>query len=99
MGGLHVDLRDAVGDSLKRAGFSTSTDHHMHGKHPNNICNRGRLGAGVLLRLVAPLLGAHYSLGLSLSAIAWCGAFGGFVLFYYRPRTGPRVGLEGAPPI
>jgi phage replication-related protein YjqB (UPF0714/DUF867 family) len=58
MGGLHVDLRDAVGDSLKRAGFSASTDHHMHGKHPNNICNRGRLGAGVQIELPRSLRNA-----------------------------------------
>lgn len=53
----------------------------------------------VLLRLMAPLLGAHYVLALSLSAVAWCGAFGGFALFYYRPLTRPRVGPEGRPPI
>jgi uncharacterized protein involved in response to NO len=53
----------------------------------------------VLLRLMAPLLGAHYVLALSLSAVAWCGAFGGFALFYYRPLTRPRVGPEGGPPI
>ena len=53
----------------------------------------------VLLRLMAPLLGAHYVLALSLSAVAWCGAFGGFALFYYRPLTHPPVGPEGRPPI
>jgi uncharacterized protein involved in response to NO len=53
----------------------------------------------VLLRLMAPLLGPNYVLGLSLSAIAWCGAFGGFALFYLRPLTHPRVGPEGGPPI
>lgn len=52
-----------------------------------------------LLRLMAPLLGSHYVLALSLSAVTWCGAFGGFVLFYFRPLTRPRVGAEGAPPI
>ena len=58
MGGLHVDLRNAVGDSLERAGFSTSTDHHMQGKHPNNICNRGRLRAGVQIELPRSLRNA-----------------------------------------
>lgn len=51
MGGLHVDIRDAVGASLERIGFRTSTDHHMQGRDPHNICNRGRLGAGVQLEL------------------------------------------------
>ena len=55
----------------------------------------------VLLRLMAPLplLGAHYVLALSLSAAAWCGAFGGFALFYFGPLTRSRVGSKGAPPI
>jgi len=52
-----------------------------------------------LLRLLAPVLGPHYSLALSLSAVAWCGAFGGFALFYFKALTRPRVGPEGAPPI
>ena len=51
MGGLHVDLRDAVGEALMRAGFGASNEHHMQGKHPNNICNRGRLRAGVQIEL------------------------------------------------
>jgi len=58
MGGLHVDLRDAVGFSLTRAGFGTSNDHHMQGKHPNNICNRGRLRAGVQIELPRSLRNA-----------------------------------------
>ncbi|PWB79792.1 MAG: short-chain dehydrogenase [Methylocystaceae bacterium] len=53
----------------------------------------------VLLRLFAPLFGAHYVIGLSLAAVAWCGAFGSFALFYFRPLTQPRLGAEGAPPI
>ena len=52
-----------------------------------------------LLRLLAPLLGAQYVVGLSLAALAWCGAFGGFVLFYFDPLTRPRLGAEGTPPI
>jgi uncharacterized protein involved in response to NO len=52
-----------------------------------------------LLRLFAPLPGAHYVVGLSLAAAAWCGAFGMFAIFYFRPLTQPRVGAEGAPPI
>ncbi|HMK90294.1 MAG TPA: poly-gamma-glutamate hydrolase family protein [Methylocystis sp.] len=51
MGGLHLELRDAIGASLGRAGFGISTDHHMQGKHPGNICNRGRLSAGVQIEL------------------------------------------------
>ena len=58
MGGLHVELRDAVGYSLTRAGFGASNDHHMQGKHPNNICNRGRCRAGVQIELSRSLRNA-----------------------------------------
>ena len=58
MGGLHVDLRDRVGEALMRAGFGVSNDHHMQGKHPNNICNRGRLRAGVQIELPRSLRNA-----------------------------------------
>jgi phage replication-related protein YjqB (UPF0714/DUF867 family) len=51
MGGLRIDLRDEIGALLQRAGFPVSTDHHMQGKHPNNICNRGRLRAGIQIEL------------------------------------------------
>ena len=51
MGGLHIGLRDAVADSLERAGFRTSTAHHMQGRHPHNICNKCRLQAGIQLEL------------------------------------------------
>jgi phage replication-related protein YjqB (UPF0714/DUF867 family) len=58
MGGLHVALRDAVGFSLARAGFAASNYHHMQGKHPNNICNRSRFGAGVQIELPRSLRNA-----------------------------------------
>ena len=51
MGGLHVVLRDAIGAALARVGFKISTDHHMQGKHIDNICNKGRMRAGVQLEL------------------------------------------------
>ncbi len=58
MGGLHAELRDAVGFSLASAGFGASNDHHMQGKHPNNICNRGRFRAGVQIELPRSLRNA-----------------------------------------
>ena len=57
-GGLHESLRDAIGAALERVGFKTSTDHHMQGKAPGNICNRGRLRAGVQLELPMSLRNA-----------------------------------------
>ena len=58
LGGLHESLRDAIGAALERVGFRTSTDHHMQGKAPGNICNRGRLRAGVQLELPMSLRNA-----------------------------------------
>ncbi len=51
LGGLHTSLRDVIGVALDRVGFATSTDHHMQGISPFNICNRGRMGAGVQIEL------------------------------------------------
>ena len=58
LGGLHESLRDAIGAALERVGFKTSTNHHMQGKAPGNICNRGRLRAGVQLELPMSLRNA-----------------------------------------
>lgn len=57
------------------------------------------INLAALLRLCAPLLGAYYLVGLSLAAVAWCGAFGFFVLFYFRPLTEAHIRRESAPPI
>jgi phage replication-related protein YjqB (UPF0714/DUF867 family) len=51
MGGLRLDMRDRIGAALERAGFPVSVDHHMQGRHPENICNRGRLRAGIQVEL------------------------------------------------
>ena len=44
-----------------------------------------------ILRLLAPLAGAHYLLTLSLAGAAWSGAFGLFVVLYGPPLLTPRV--------
>jgi phage replication-related protein YjqB (UPF0714/DUF867 family) len=51
LGGRDIGLRDAVGDALKQAEFAVTTDHDLPGIEPNNICNRGRTGAGVQLEI------------------------------------------------
>jgi uncharacterized protein involved in response to NO len=52
-----------------------------------------------ILRLLAPLFGAHYMVSVSLAGAAWSAAFGLFALFYCQPLTAPRVGAEGASPV
>ncbi|ATQ70806.1 short-chain dehydrogenase (plasmid) [Methylosinus trichosporium OB3b] len=52
-----------------------------------------------VLRLLAPLFGAHYLMALSFAGAAWSGAFGLFALFYFGPLTGPRSSDEVSPPI
>ena len=70
LGGLHENLRDAVGASLERVGFKTSTDHHMQGKHPHNICNKGRSRAGVQLELPRSLRDTFYNEEFTRQAFA-----------------------------
>jgi uncharacterized protein involved in response to NO len=54
--------------------------------------------SAALLRLAAPLAGAHYLLVLVLAGVAWSGAFGLFVLCY-GPPLARRTGGDGARPI
>jgi phage replication-related protein YjqB (UPF0714/DUF867 family) len=52
LGGLNEGLKDEVALALAEIGISCVTDgHRFPGKHPRNICNRGRSGAGVQLEL------------------------------------------------
>jgi phage replication-related protein YjqB (UPF0714/DUF867 family) len=49
VGGLHETLRDAICAALLQAGFrakAVGEGHPLAGRHPENICNRGRRGAG-----------------------------------------------------
>ncbi len=48
--------------------------------------------AGAVLRVTAPLGPIDYTLGMQLSALAWGGAFVGFLLFYGPILFSPRVG-------
>jgi len=50
LGGLDIELRDAISIGLRAAGFATSTGNHIFpADEPNNICNRGRRSMGVQL--------------------------------------------------
>jgi phage replication-related protein YjqB (UPF0714/DUF867 family) len=52
LGGLNEGLKEEVAQALAQIGISCSTDgHRFPGRHPRNICNRGRSGAGVQLEL------------------------------------------------
>jgi phage replication-related protein YjqB (UPF0714/DUF867 family) len=52
LGGLNERLKDEVARALAAIGFSCSIDgHRFPGRHPSNICNRGRSGEGVQLEL------------------------------------------------
>lgn len=67
LGGLNERLKDEVARALAAVGFSCSIDgHRFPGRHPTNICNRGRSGEGVQLEL---------SEGLR-EAGDWCGLAG-----------------------
>ncbi len=54
VGGLHEPLRDAISEALIKSGFRAKPvgdGHPLAGRHPMNICNRGRRGAGVQLEI------------------------------------------------
>lgn len=51
LGGRATDLRDAIGASLRYAGFEAELNERLPGLNKANICNRTRSGAGVQLEL------------------------------------------------
>ena len=51
LGGRATDLRDAIGASLRDAGFGAEPNMTLPGIHETNICNRTRSGEGVQLEL------------------------------------------------
>jgi phage replication-related protein YjqB (UPF0714/DUF867 family) len=52
LGGLNERLKQEIAQALAEIGISCSTDgHRFPGRHPRNICNRGRSGGGVQLEL------------------------------------------------
>lgn len=52
VGGLQMDLRSEIKRRLEAAGFQTRTPPAgLQGTDPKNICNRGRLKAGVQLEI------------------------------------------------
>jgi phage replication-related protein YjqB (UPF0714/DUF867 family) len=52
VGGLHEELKEIVSSELSGSGFSATTDSvKFPGRHHSNICNRGRTGRGVQLKM------------------------------------------------
>lgn len=51
LGGRAITLRDAIGASLRDAGFAAEPNMTLPGVHETNICNRTRSGEGVQLEL------------------------------------------------
>jgi len=66
LGGLNERLKEEVAQALAAIGISCLTDGHCFpGKHPRNICNRGRSGKGVQLELSERLRKARDWSGLT----------------------------------
>ncbi len=56
IGGLHVALRERCASGLDRAGFKCQKPSGgIHGRDPDNICNRGRCGQGIQLEITRRL--------------------------------------------
>lgn len=51
LGGRAIGIRDAVGASLRNAGFEAELNGRLPGVEGSNICNRTRSGMGVQLEL------------------------------------------------
>ena len=51
LGGRANDLRDAIGEALRSAGFAAELNARLPGIHERNICNRTQTGTGVQLEL------------------------------------------------
>jgi phage replication-related protein YjqB (UPF0714/DUF867 family) len=84
LGGLNERLKEAVAQALAKIGFSCLIDGHAFpGRHPDNICNRGRSGEGVQLELSeglrkagdwAGLAGAVRTVLEDLNRVSYCAA-------------------------
>jgi phage replication-related protein YjqB (UPF0714/DUF867 family) len=71
LGGLDTVLRDAMSDALKCAGYQTMTSgHKFSGTELDNICNRGKSGAGVQLELPMKLRKELHKDGKRLNSFA-----------------------------
>ncbi len=56
LGGLDMELVEALGERLAAAGFEVVRDGHKYpGRHPLNICNRGARGRGAQLEITHDL--------------------------------------------
>ena len=68
LGGLNERLKVAIAQVLTGIGFSCLIDgHRFPGRHPRNICNRGRSGEGVQLELSEGLRKAGDWAGLAVA--------------------------------
>ena len=68
LGGLNERLKVEIAQALTEIGFSCSIEgHRFPGRHPRNICNRGRSGEGVQLELSEGLRKAGDWAGLAVA--------------------------------
>jgi phage replication-related protein YjqB (UPF0714/DUF867 family) len=71
LGGLNERLKAQIAHALTGIGFSCLIDgHRFPGRHPRNICNRGRSGKGVQLELSEGLRKIGDWLGLAAAVRA-----------------------------
>ena len=69
LGGLHTELKNKIAYYLREANLETELNKHkFQGRHQSNICNRGRLKAGVQIEFSDALRGAKEE-AIAISAI------------------------------
>lgn len=64
VGGRNREMKDRICSALRKAGFKTeiSAKEGLHGRHPENICNRCRSGEGVQLEITRGLRGKMFDI-------------------------------------
>ncbi len=92
LGGTDAGLREKIRQSLAAEGFAVGEDPRFPGKHPQNICNRGRSGRGVQLELTTALRRK-----LLAETGAGAGNGGNKDLRAFRSGASPGAGYRGQP--
>lgn len=71
-GGLAFALRDRLVAALTEAGFPATAEGDLRGEHPDNICNRCRIKAGLQLEVPRRLRDRLAADALLMSGFAAC---------------------------
>lgn len=100
-GALHALTAGAIGTMILAVMTRASLGHTGRAltAGPGTTAIYALITLAAILRVLAPVVSAQYTLMLSLSATAWSGAFGLFVVLYARVLMLPRITSLAARPV